>query len=202
MSNFMANYEDVNSRIERFKKLYPNGSILTFKEEFQPENGWVLIRCDVRKEAQSNLPDSSDYAFGDRALYPKNIARFYVEDTATSAQGRALNAVIPTNGKKPTVQDMSKTIQVEDPKDYWVVETKPMPKSMDTAAIAESLNGEIIEEGPSCKHGPMTLKEGTGKTGKPYHGYICNFIDPGEECKPIWYDLGPSGKWVPQKAKG
>ena len=119
MSNFMENYEDVNSRIERFKQLYPKGSILTFVELFQPENGWVLVRCEVRKDAESIAPDSSDIAFGDRALYPKNISRFFCEDTATSAQGRALNAVIPTNGKKPTKQDMSKTIKVENPVDVW-----------------------------------------------------------------------------------
>lgn len=201
MSNFMENYEDVNSRIERFKQLYPKGSILTYKEFFEPENGWVMFRCEVRKDAQSDKPDSSDYAFGDRNLYPKNIARFYCEDTATSAQGRALNAVIPTNGKKPTKQDMSKTIKVENESDPWTIKEKPMPKAMDTEAIAKSLDGEIVSEVPTCKHGLMTLKEGTSARGA-YHGYVCKFsgVGPGEQCKPIWYELSPAGVWRPRKA--
>ena len=199
MSNFMANYEDVNSRIERFKKLYPQGSILTFVELFQPENGWILIRCEVRKNADSVAPDASDIAFGDRNLYPKQIARFYCEDVSTSAQGRALNAVIPTNGKKPTLQDMEKTIQVEKPTDPWATEPKEMPKPLATEMIQAAFSDAV--EVPNCKHGPMRVKEGT-KNNRAYHGYICPASGSiTDVCEAIWYQLSPSGKWIPPKPK-
>lgn len=200
MSNFLSNYEDVNSRIERFKQLYPKGSILTFKEFFEPENGWVLFRCEIRKDAQSTMPDASDFAFGDRNLYPKNIQRFFCEDTATSAQGRALNSVIPTNGKKPTAQDMAKTIKVEDVNDPWAIVEKPAPTQMPLDQIAAELQAEEI---PQCKHGAMILKEGN-KNNRAFHGYVCRIGNMGsstDACPPIWYDLMPSGKWAKPKPK-
>ena len=212
MSSFMDNYEDVNSRIKRFRDKYENCRILTDVVNFQPENGWVLVKCSIWKNiswlSENEPADAIDYAFGDRETYPANMKKWFVEDTVTSAIGRCIALLIEVD-HKATKQNMSRvervtTTKVENPSDPWTTIEKPMPKSMDTAAIAESMNGEIIETGQSCKHGLMTLKEGTSKTGKSYHGYVCKFsgVGPGEECKPVWYDLSPSGKWIPPKAKG
>lgn len=196
--SFLQNYEDVQSRVLRFQKLYPKGGIRVFVEKFEPENGWVMIRAEVRKESQASFPDGCDVAFGDKQEYQKNLQKFYVEDTATSAIGRALSQVLETE-KKPTAQDMSKvtkeTIKVPDPTDYWSTVEKPVPQKMDTAEIAAALEAEEI---PSCEHGAMKLKEGS-KDGRAYHGYVCV---AGHKTCARWYDLTPSGKWVYRPKKG
>lgn len=197
MAHFLDNYEDVNSRIKRFKDLHKNHRIITQVENFQPENGWVLVRADIYVDG---ILVASDYAFGDRETYPANMKKWYVEDTSTSAVGRAIALVIDVD-HKATKQNMSRveTVKVENPSDPWTIIEKPAPKKMDTDSIAASLNAEVI---PECKHGPMTLKEGS-KNGRAYHGYTCKMggIGPGEQCKAIWYELTPSGKWMPPKPK-
>jgi hypothetical protein len=67
-------------------------------------------------------------------------------------------------------------------------------------AVAALNDGIVPEEIPMCKHGAMTLKEGVGKTNKPYHGYTCN-VWSNDKCDPIWYELDKSGRWIPQKPK-
>ena len=200
--SFLANYEDVQSRVLRFQKKYPEGGIRVYVEKFEPENGWVMIRAEVRKQSQSSFPDGSDVAFGDRNEYQKNLQKFYVEDTATSAIGRALSQILETD-KKPTSQDMSKVVRETAPvpnvEDVWTTVEKPVPQKMDTAAIASQLEAEVV---PECKHGAMRLKEGT-KNNRAYHGSICPASGTiTDVCEPKWYDLSPSGKWVYKPKKG
>jgi hypothetical protein len=50
----------------------------------------------------------------------------------------------------------------------------------------EATETAIIIGGHQCKHGFMTQKEGVGKTGKPYKGYVCPETDRNQQCKPVW----------------
>lgn len=196
--SFLQNYEDVQSRVLRFQKLYPEGGIRVFVEKFEPENGWVMIRAEVRKQAQSSFPDGSDIAMGDKQEYQKNLQKFYCEDTATSAIGRALSQVLETE-KKPTSQDMSKVVRetttIGNPDDVWTTVQKPAPKKMEVSEIAAALDAEEV---PVCEHGTMLLKEGN-KDNRAYHGYVCV---AGNKACAKWYDLTPSGKWVYKPKKG
>lgn len=198
MAHFLDNYEDVNSRIKRFREVIKTPRIITEVVNFQPENGWVLVRADI---FINDVLVASDYAFGDKLTYPTNMQKWYVEDTVTSAIGRAIALVIDVD-HKATKQNMARVepkIKVENPSDPWTIVEKPAPTGMPLESIVDALNAEVV---PECKHGPMTLKEGS-KNGRAYHGYTCNKagIGPGEQCKAIWYDLSPSGKWTPPKPK-
>jgi hypothetical protein len=44
----------------------------------------------------------------------------------------------------------------------------------------------LSDGGHQCKHGFMNQKEGVGKTGKPYEGYVCPETDRNQQCKPVW----------------
>ena len=50
-------------------------------------------------------------------------------------------------------------------------------------------------EGFKCAHGDMLKKEGTGKTGKPYFGYVCGAKSKADQCEAKWAKL-VGGKWV------
>ena len=39
---------------------------------------------------------------------------------------------------------------------------------------------------PSCRHGAMAYKEGVGKTGKPYKGFVCTESNRDLQCPPRW----------------
>lgn len=199
MSHFLDNYEDVNSRIKRFRDNVKNHRIITEVVNFQPENGWILVRADIWI---NDVLVASDYAFGDKLTYPNNMQKWYVEDTVTSSVGRALALIMDVDAKatKQNMARVEKPIKVENPADPWTTVEKPAPKAMDTSEIIEALGGEEL---PTCKHGDMLLKEGS-KNNRAYHGYICKHagVGPGDQCKPIWYELSPSGKWVKPKVKG
>ena len=195
----LNDYEDVQARKERFKKLYPNGSIISRPTFEDPVNGFITVLTEVRKDASTTWEDGSDLAHGNKAEYPKHLAKFYCEDTTTSSQGRALDLVIPSvTGKKPTKQDMEKTIQVEKPSDPWVTEAKPMPTQVKDDLIQTITDTLGAEEIARCIHGDMVLKEGV-KNNKPWRGYICKLsgVGPGEQCPPRWQHLSKTtGKWV------
>jgi len=40
----------------------------------------------------------------------------------------------------------------------------------------------------------MILKEGTAKTGKPYHGYVCSAAKP-DQCEARWAQITAAGSW-------
>lgn len=203
MSHFLDNYEDVNSRIKRFREKYPENRIETEAVLFQPENGWVLFKCSIWKNSTGQTeerPDAVDYAFGDRETYPANMKKWYVEDTATSSVGRCIALLIDVDHKS-TKQNMARVEKVLVPnvEEVWTTVEKPAPQKMDTAAIASQLEAEVV---PECKHGAMRLKEGT-KNNRAYHGYICPASGSiTDVCEPKWYDLSPSGKWVYKPKKG
>jgi len=202
----LDDYEDVAARVLRFQKAYPEGRIVTDVIQFNPETGIVLISAQIYRNATDTLPAGVDYAFGDAATFNTVMRKWYVEDTCSSAIGRALSLVLETQ-KKPTKQNMA---QVNSP-NHPALQVVPNPVPVDVdywntsfkeqAVIAEVINIQSPHE--TCDHGAMEWKTGE-KNGKQWGGFMC----PAKSqtggipaCPARWYVISSSGKWEPQKAR-
>jgi hypothetical protein len=222
--NFMfdlSNYEDVNSRIRRFQVAYPVGRIVTDVIQFNAEKGHVLISAQIYREHEDTLPAAVDYAFGDASTFNASMRKFYVEDTVTSAIGRALSLVLETT-HKPTVQDMAraklaepkpeKYIPVVKEDDPWTIKTVAMPITAEqaVATVKEIIGGTTDKDVPNCLCGKQRiLRTGTAKTGKQWAAWDCPFkasnyqVGQQKPCEPdrIWLELNSNGQWQPQKVR-
>jgi hypothetical protein len=218
--NFMfdlSNYEDVNSRIRRFQVAYPVGRIVTDVIQFNAEKGHVLISAQIYREHEDTLPAAVDYAFGDANTFNASMRKFYVEDTVTSAIGRALSLVLETT-HKPTVQDMAraklaepkpeKYIPVVKEDDPWTIKTVAMPVTAEqaVATVKEIIGGTTDKDVPRCEHGEMIWKTGQTKAGKAWGHFKCVGAATGAMLRctvndVIWYELTKDGNWAPQKAR-
>jgi len=215
----LEDYEDVAARVLRFQKAYPEGRIVTDVIQFNPEKGIVLVSAQVYRNASDTLPAGVDYAFGDASTFNSGMRKWYVEDTSSSAIGRALSLVLETQ-KKPTKQDMAKVVTPKavkppvqevkaDDQDYWTTPVGQYNKVVDAPVtlekamenIAAVMGTQEAVEPPSCQHGHMTWREGE-KNGKAWGGYFCGYAPrTGEaKCQTNWYTLGSDGKFQPQKA--
>ena len=219
----LEDYEDVAARVLRFQKAYPEGRIVTDVIQFNPEKGIVLISAQVYRDASATLPAGVDYAFGDASTFNASMRKFYVEDTSSSAIGRALSLVLESQ-KKPTKQDMAKVVVSKPPKptvaevqskpeeqDYWTTPVGQYNKVVDAPVTLEKAMENIAavmgsgeaQEAPSCKHGHMQWREGE-KNGKAWGGFMCSVVNHqgGEpKCPALWYVVGSDGKWQPQKPR-
>lgn len=192
----LSSYEDVNSRIKRFRSEFPSGRLVCFIEDADLAAGWVLVKAEAYREYEDAVPSATDYALGNVATYPANMKKWFIEDTVTSAYGRVISLLTPSDAR-PTRQDMQRVdttspVSNEDP---WATLTIKTTQSEGTAEpvgnvlqlVAEQLGGEIIEDGQSCKHGRMIYKEGkSSKTGNAYKGYTCPSKVRTDQCKPVW----------------
>jgi hypothetical protein len=200
----LKNYEDVQSRVKRFQEAFPLGRIVTSIVDFSAEKGHVLVKAECFRDDITELPAGVDYAFGNVAFYPTHMKRFFIEDTATSAVGRAISLVLPTE-HKPTQQDMAK---VERPKyetassivdntDYWTV-TAADSETVGTAVeqLQEQLGGEVLSEAPICAHGHMIKRESKADAPKEWCGYFCTEKTKAKQCPPIWMiRSATTGQW-------
>ena len=199
----LDNYEDVQSRVKRFQKQFPVGRIVTDVIQFDPDKGHILVAASVYREHEDTLPASVDYAYGLASTFPLAMRKFYVEDTVTSAIGRALSLVLEGD-KKPTREDMAR-VEVPAPRkdspspmvntwDEWVEATPAKPETqLEEAAklVMDQLDAKVVEQGPECEHGTRVRRDGvSAKTGKPWAGWFCGETIVGnKKCDTIWIDL-------------
>ena len=227
MAHFnLDDYETVAQRVMRLKDSFPESRITTEVVSLNHEKGEVLAKAYVHV---GDILAGSDYAFGVAATYPQSMRKFYVEDTVTSAIGRAISLVIPTD-KKPTREDMVK-VQAHDATQSLIQETKakmsqtskeyvPVAKEDDPWTIREAAPATTVDEAvaivkdiiggqtekdiphcPTCKK-EMQWKTGTSKAGKHWGKMECkNFGGSGVCNQVIWYEITKDGTWAPQKAK-
>jgi len=211
----LSNYEDVNSRIKRFQAAY-KGRIVTDVIQFNAEKGYVLVSAQIYREHEDTLPSAVDYAFGDASTFNASMRKFYVEDTVTSAIGRALSLILETSSK-PTQQDMARVrttttkeyIPVVNEDDPWTIKAVAMPITSEeaVATVKDIIGATTDKDVPRCPHGEMAWKHGTTKAGKPWGHFKCsaattgemNRCDKGEDV--IWYEISPEGNWRPQKVR-
>jgi hypothetical protein len=222
----LQDYETVADRVKRFQKAHPVGRIVTEVVNLDHVKGEVLAKASVYREHEDTVAAGVDYAFGVASTYPQSMRKFYVEDTITSAVGRALSLVLETN-QKPTREDMQKVkaheevkTQVEQvkakmaetAKEYVPVEAEADPWTQNFAApattieqavemVRDVLGGTPVDE--SCKHGARVWKTGTSKSGnKPWGHWKCTVSRQNtqeEPCEPIWYEIDKeTGQWKPQ----
>jgi hypothetical protein len=160
----LEGYESVAERIEKFWAKYPNGRI-DVNIVFQDGTRYI-VQTDIYKEITDALPFATDFAEEIRS----NANRFPLENGSTSAIGLSK---FSENQNRPSFEEMKR---VERPIATPVAAaSESLPNgSYDpwdmTKAVAEI--GGILT-GRSCAHGVMIRKEGVGKTGKPYKGWVC-----------------------------
>ena len=211
----LSNYEDVNSRIKRFQAAYPVGRIVTDVIQFNAEKGYVLVSAQIYREHEDTLPSAVDYAFGDASTFNASMRKFYVEDTVTSAIGRALSLILETSSK-PTQQDMARVrttttkeyIPVVNEDDAWTIKSVAMPITSEeaVATVKDIIGATTDKDAPRCRHGEMYWKTGSSK-GKQWGHFKCpaaangdmDRCDKGEDV--IWYEISPQGNWQPQKLR-
>ena len=218
--SFLDNYEDVAARIARLWATHPTARVQTNIVDFNAEKGFVLIQAQIFREYEDVNPSATDYAFGNVATYNVNMKKFFVEDTVTSAIGRAIGLLLGAD-KRPTRQDMEKVESLStkvanstaDDYDPWTVKFGDVP-SFKTAAeaeqsgipslgssmdeIAKQLGGELVKEAPQCSHGHRVWKQAHEGAPKNWGGYFCTERTKATQCAPTWYVLSSDGKWKPQ----
>jgi hypothetical protein len=199
---FLDNYEDVNARIKRFRAEYPTGRLIAYIEDIDVAKGTVLVKAEAYREYEDEKPSAVDYAFGNVNTLTNNMKKWLIEDTVTSAYGRVIGLLTPSEGGRPTRQDMEKVETLPADPDPW--STKAAIEDIPTMASAigeveQSLGGEQVAARFSCRHGAMVWGEGTAKaTGKPWGAYKCVEKNRAEQCTPVWHVINSQGKWVPQ----
>lgn len=211
----LNDYEDVATLNRWYQDNYPAGRIALTTEYFSAADQEILVRCDLYRDFKDEHPAVTNYARGKASDYPKNMARWYVEDTSTSVIGRCI-LLLKAAEKTATKDSMMQVKQAEGgghkvehpwkPADAKPVENEPETFVWDTEQttafkneqdILDHLEGELgaTLTGFECKHGPMTKREGTGKTGRPFYGYTCISRDKNDQCEARWAKF-IGGKWV------
>lgn len=125
--SFLDNYEDVNSRIKRFRSEFPSGRLVAYVEDTNLKEGWILIKAEAYKEYEDHLPSAVDYAYGNVATYPANLKKWFVEDTITSAYGRVIGLLTPSleHKARSTVQDMERSSSLQAHRTFGVLVKSP-----------------------------------------------------------------------------
>ena len=200
---FLDNYEDVNSRIKRFRTEFPSGRLIAFIEDLDLEKGTILVRAEAYREYEDALPSAVDYAFGNVATLPQNMKKWFIEDCLTSSYGRVIGLLSPSDGGRPTVQDMQKVEAAHTEADPWATHAASEGIPTMATAIAEiqqGLGGELPGEPPRCTHGTRVWAEGTSaKTGNKWAAWRCTQNNKNTQCDPIWQVIGSDGKWKDQQ---
>ena len=213
----LADYETVEVRLEKFIKDYPDFRIATELEVCEKDR--YIIKAYLYKTSADPVAWTTGYAeetVSDRGVNSTSA----LENCETSALGRALSAAgYAAKGKRPSREEMTKVVAKKevkppvqevkaDDQDYWTTPVGQYNKVVDAPVTLEKAMENIAAvmgtqeafEPPSCQHGHMTWREGE-KNGKAWGGYFCGYAPrTGEaKCNTIWYQLGSTGKFEPQK---
>jgi hypothetical protein len=210
-------YEDVATLNKWFISNFPLGRSDISVISHDPKEGYILIQATLWRDSSDNCPAVSNIAFGSRETYIPNMKKFYVEDTATSALGRAI-ILLKGSDKTATKDDMQKVEVKSEPNSYekklqerrygspgsrsaavedalrasFAVENKQDdPQAWSVAEVVDQIGASTPNEPPACEHGHI-LKQGISKTGKPYYGYVCKGKVT-EHAK--WAKMTANGKW-------
>jgi hypothetical protein len=210
----LEDYEDVATLNKWFIGNFPLGRSDISVISHDAEKGYILVQATLWRDATDGSPAVSNIAFGSRETYIPNMKKFYVEDTATSALGRAI-ILLKGSDKTATKDDMkkvetspsfkeklesrqnmygkpgTKSAQIETIlRDSFAADKKPEPVAWSVGDVVAEIGASTPNEPLACQHGHI-LKEGISKGGKPYYGYVCK----AKQCDAKWAKLTANGKW-------
>ena len=215
----LEDYEDVATLNRWFQDNYPMGRITLDVISDNPTMERIVIMASIFRDAGDPQPAIQNIARGKQEEYNRNMARFYAEDVATSAIGRAillLKAAEKTAHKEGVaraaeakhnkfekrVENFTReTVPVVKPSDEWTIEQKEMPLPVADAVAA--LNDNVTpEQVPMCKQHNKPMQKNFGsKNGKQWANYKCSGQWPDKCEEIIWLEIDKSGKWVPQRPR-
>ena len=201
----LADYETVESRLEKFWKEFPDGRISTELEVCEAHR--YVVKAYLYRTYLDQVAYSTGFAEekdSDRGVNATSA----LENCETSAIGRALaNAGFATKGRRPSREEMVKVSAkpvilkekypepvkdawtIENPKDVQeVVHIEGAPSLIEAInLLSDEMNAKEVPQAPKCQHDFMIHKTGvSAKTGKPYEGYTCPSKNRAEQCPPIW----------------
>jgi len=188
----LQDYETIAQRIKRFRTEFISGRIETSIIDVDLTKGHILVEARVYREHEDTSPAAVDYAYGNQAFYNANMKRWFVEDTTSSAIGRAISLLTPGEHRS-TAETMaqvvdSPTVLDSDPWATVTITAEPAPQPLQVGLdlIQGALGGTITETGAQCVHGRMVWKEGiSSKTGNKYKGWVCPSKEK-PQCPPRW----------------
>jgi hypothetical protein len=222
----LEDYEDVATLNRWFIENYPMGRSNLVTEFHDPVNGYIRVRAEIYRDSADTTPAVSNIAFGARDLYNRNMARYYCEDTATSALGRAIILLKGSTktATRESMEEVAKTqnvvaevkakmsqtskeyVPVAKEDDPWTIRDAQPAATMEQAVemVKATLGGTTEKDLPRCQHGEMIWKTGTSKAGKPYGCFRCNPPHgTSNYCDPVWYEIDKeTGGWKPQVKRG
>ena len=223
----LEDYEDVATLNRWFIENYPMGRSNLVTEMHDPDKGYIRVRAEIYRDATDQTPAVTNIAFGARDLYNRNMARYYVEDTATSALGRAIillkgstktatresmeqvstaQAEI-TKAKEKMAQTAKEYVPIAKEDDPWTIREAAPAATVDEAValVKEIIGGQTEKDVPKCKCGlDMAWKTGMSKQNKAWGHFKCSIWNKstGAGCEDIqWYEIGADGAWKPQERK-
>ena len=211
----LADYETVESRLEKWNGEYPDGRIET--ELIEASNTRFIVMAKLFKTEADAKPCSTGLAF--EVITEKGVnSTSALENCETSAIGRALaNAGFAAKGKRASREEMAK-VNNNQPNEYekklqerrygapgtksaavedalrasFAVENKQDdPQTWSVAEAVDAIGKSTPKEPPACEHGHI-LKQGISKAGKPYYGYVCKGKVT-EHAK--WAKMTTNGHW-------
>lgn len=210
-------YEDVASLNIWLNENYPMNRVEVEVIKHDPDKGFILCKASIWRDSADQFPAASNIAFGSRDQYNRNMARFYCEDVATSAIGRAI-IILKGSQKTATKESMVRVAEVQEevakvkakmadtskqyvpvPKedDPWTVAAASPVVTMETAVetVKSILGATPVDE--SCIHGPRQWRTGKSKAGKDWGHWRCvnHITGEAERCEPIWYEIKSNGTW-------
>ena len=205
----LEDYEDVATLNKWFIANYPMGRSDISVISHDPEKGYILVQATVWRDSKDAAPAASNIAFGSRETFMPNMKKWYAEDTASSALGRAI--ILLKGSNKTATKDDMKRVENEPIKNIYgksgnskiielALRNSFADDSKETKEPTAWSVGDPLETLPTkpkqqeCSHGLMILKEGTAKTGKPYYGYVCS-APKNEQCDARWGKLTAAGSW-------
>lgn len=213
----LEDYEDVATLNKWFQDNYPMGRIQLEVISDNPQQERMVIMASVFRDAADQYPAVQNIARGKQEEYNRNMARFYGEDVATSAIGRAillLKAADKTAHKEGVSRAseakyqpnkfekrIAEKVEVEKPSDPWVIEQKEMPLPVAEAVTAIN-DGMVAESIPTCqKHKQPMIPRTGNKNGRAWKNYKCAGKWPDACDEIIWMEIDKAGRWVQQKPR-
>ena len=223
----LEDYETVAMLNKWFVENYPMGRTSIEIIYHDVEKGYITCKAEIYRDANDPFPATSNIAHGVRDQYIQNMRRFYAEDIASSALGRAITLlkggntatrddmekvgqVVGSPTPKPFVEKLAEKITMPVEDDPWTIKAvQPAPSAADAVALVQEVLGatKIDKDIPHCKHGERLWRTGN-KNGKPWANMSCPVTPKRQEtwsdvdkCDPIWYVIDANGSWKPQEAR-